>query len=94
MPIEIKKDQLRIRISNKNFSKYRTKDVGSKGRLQILLGYNPKTKKWDEVSYHINLMDYMSLNDVKKEINKLKISTTQKHLAAKKVEKWIYETFD
>jgi len=71
---EIKGQQLRIRmLSPKRFTKFRTQDVGKKGRLQRLAGYSPKTG-WETQSWRLNLSNYKSFDDFKRDLLRIKIS--------------------
>jgi hypothetical protein len=57
MPVELKGQQIRIRIrSPKQFTKFRTQDVGSPGKLQRIVGYSKKTG-WITQSWRLNLKD-------------------------------------
>ena len=72
--IEIKGQQLRIRVENpKSFikSSFRTHDVGKRGRLQRVSGRLKSSGKWSAQSWRVNLKDYPSLGDVYEELNEL-----------------------
>lgn len=89
MVIEIKGQQLRIRVKSPNqFSMFRTKDVGKKGRLQIIIGLNKKSKKWDTQSYRLNILDYSNKDEVIKEVKNLQISSSHKSKAIKLISRW------
>lgn len=84
MPVEIKGSQLRIRVrSPKMFDKFRTLDVGSKGKLQIIRGYK-KGKGWMTQAYRLNLKDYKGFKGCSRDIRKLRIPMNKKKLALKK----------
>lgn len=58
MPVEIKGQQLRVRIRNpKMFAEFKTHDVGQTGRLQRIAGLT-KSGRWLTQAWHINLADY------------------------------------
>jgi len=74
MVVVIKNNTLRIRLTElKHFDKFRTKDVGKKGRLQIILGMlkPPNPRLWVTQSIRMNLMDYKNAQDALNELNKL-----------------------
>lgn len=84
MPVDLKGQQIRIRVIDPSrFSKFKTKDVGRKGFLQIVLGYS-KQLGWKTQSLRVNLSDYGSYKQVAKQINKLRISTSLKSQARRK----------
>jgi len=87
MPTEIVGQQLRIRMHDpKNFLKFRTQDVGEVGKLQRVAGYSKKTG-WVTQSWRLNLLDYKNVNEVIKEIKKLKIPASKKKEAIKIVKR-------
>lgn len=62
--IELKGNQIRMRqVDPSRFKQFRTKDIGSKGKLSIILG-SPDGKHWYLQSYRFNLPDYVSVTDV------------------------------
>jgi hypothetical protein len=70
MSIEIKGQQLRIRVqSPKNFSKFRTLDVGKEGRLQAVLGKLKSSDKWDIQAWRLNLSTYRNEEDALGDLN-------------------------
>lgn len=88
MPVEVKGQQLRIRMkSPKQFTKFGTQDVGGKGKLQRLGGWNKKTG-WQTQAWRLNLKDYKNLGEVKKDISGLKIPETKKMEAIKVAKKY------
>jgi hypothetical protein len=61
--IELVNDTIRMRVLDpKKFSKFRTKDIGSKGKLSLIVGYDGNG--WKVQSYRFNLSDYVSVTDV------------------------------
>lgn len=61
--IELKGTQIRMRVSDpKGFSEFRSKDVGSHGKMSIIVG--KKADKWYTQSYRFSLPDYASVTDV------------------------------
>jgi hypothetical protein len=88
MVVEIKGQQLRIREkSPRKFSDFATQDVGSKGRLQRLAGFNKKSG-WQTQAWRFNLNDYKSSNEVINQINRLKTSPKHKAKAIKLVKQY------
>jgi hypothetical protein len=62
--IELHGEQIRLRqVDPSRFKEFRTKNVGSKGKLSIILG-SPDGKHWYIQSYRFNLPDYASVTDV------------------------------
>lgn len=89
MPVEIKGQQLRIRLKKPSqFSKFRTQDVGLKGRLQRLAGYSKRTG-WTTQSWRLNLNDYRNKSQIINQIKKLRILNSKKKEAIKKVRKYM-----
>jgi len=86
---EIKGQQLRIRVTSpKECVKYGTQDVGKKGKLQRVACVKPK-KGWVTQSWRMNLKDYKNLDEVKKDLNKIRtLSDEKKELAMKKASEW------
>ncbi len=81
MPVEIVGQQLRIRMYNPDvFTKFKTQDVGRKGRLQRVVGYSRKTG-WQTQSWRLNLADYSNVNEVVRQIKNLKIPSSKKNEA-------------
>jgi len=81
MPVELKGQQIRIRVLNpKKFSKFRTQDVGSKGRLQRIAAYSKKTG-WKTQAWRLNIKDYRGLKDITRTIRRLRISNSLKKKA-------------
>lgn len=73
MPVEIKGQQLRIRLlSPRRFEKFRIHDVGEKGRLQRVAGYSKKLG-WATQAWRLNLKDYKSFSEVHDEIVSLNL---------------------
>jgi hypothetical protein len=61
--IELVANTIRMRIADpKKFSEFRSKDIGSHGKLSIIVG--KKGDKWFTQSYRFNLPDYASVTDV------------------------------
>jgi len=88
MVVEIKGQQLRIREkSPKKFISFATQDVGSKGRLQRVAGYNKKLG-WQTQAWRLNLNDYRNVDEVIAQIKKLKTSSKHKSKAVKLVKKY------
>jgi hypothetical protein len=82
-PVEIKGRQLSIRVLKpEERARYRTHDVGRKGRLQLTL-MDGKVQ-----SYKLNLDDYESRDMVLFEIGQLRLSPSQKAEAVGLVNKW------
>ena len=72
IPVEIHGQQLRIQERKPSlFDKFRTKDIGRKGRLQIILGRLKHTEEWRVQAYRMNLMDYKNAQNALDELNKL-----------------------
>jgi len=81
MVVEIKGNQIRIRILNpRRFSKFRTQDVGSKGRLQRIAAFSKKTG-WKTQAWRLNLKDYRGLKDITRTIRRLRIKLSLKKRA-------------
>jgi hypothetical protein len=75
MKPELVGQQIRLRILEPSrFKEFRTKDVGSAGRLQLVLGYDGKG--WMIQSYRFNLKDYPSVTDVLRDANTIKGMTS------------------
>jgi hypothetical protein len=73
---EIVGNQLRIRVENPDkFKAFRTKDIGQKGKLQIILGYTGKV--WMTQSYRFNLHDYHSMSALMHDLNSVKVTPSQ-----------------
>ena len=88
MPVEIKGQQLRIRIqSPKKFIAFRTKDVGRHGKLQLILG-RTKSGKWQIQAYRMNLRDYKNLRDAIDDLLLLNISKRKYDKAYKLLLRW------
>ena len=91
MAVEIKNNTLRIRlIDPEHFDKFRTKDVGRKGRLQIIIGlFKPPYKGNSKTqSIRMNLMDYKNAHDAITEVDNLNIADTKYFKAHKLITKW------
>lgn len=57
MPVEMKGNQLRIRVRDPRlFTMFRTDDVGGKGKLSRIAGHNDSG--WTTQSWRLNLSDY------------------------------------
>lgn len=85
MPVDFKGQQLRIRLLNpKLFTKFRTQDVGKKGRLQRVAGYS-KSLGWKTQSWRLNLKDYKNIDEIIKQIKKLRINNKLKQEAINKL---------
>lgn len=68
MPVELKGQQLRIRLINpKLFSKFRVHDVGEKGKLQRVAGYSKKIG-WKTQAIRLNLKTYRNMDDAVNEL--------------------------
>lgn len=81
MPVEIKGQQLRIRIrSPKRATSFRTQDVGRKGKLQRVAAYYPE-KGWQTQSWRLNLDDYPSKKEAIRDVKRLRISPALKRRA-------------
>lgn len=88
MSVEIKGRQLRIRVRQpKGFSKYRTQDVGSKGKLMRLAAYSKKTG-WVTQAWRINLKDFNSIDKIMKTISSLRIPKKPKFEAISLAKKY------
>jgi hypothetical protein len=84
MPVEIKGQQLRIRVNNpKKYSEILTDDVGEKGELQRIAGRIKRTNKWETQSWRLNLNDYSSVKEVIQQIKELKAPYLDKKKAVK-----------
>ena len=57
-------------IDPKQFSKFRSKDIGEKGRMSMIVGYDGKG--WKVQSYRFKLSDYTSVTDVLKDAKTIK----------------------
>ena len=69
--IELKGSQIRMRIiSPDRFTKFRSKDIGTKGKMSIIVGYDGKG--WKTQAYRFNLEDYPSVTDVLHDANTIK----------------------
>jgi hypothetical protein len=93
IPVEIKGQQLRIRVkSPKKFSKFRILDVGKRGRLQAVLGKLKGYDKWDVQSWRLNLSTYDNyedaLDDLTKLLSKYEITEKQYVKANKIIIRW------
>lgn len=93
IPVEIKGQQLRIRVqSPKNFSKFRILDVGKKGRLHAVLGKLKDSDKWDIQAWRLNLSTYRNpkdaLDDLTMIYSKDEITNEQYKKAGRLVYKW------
>ena len=87
---EIKSQQLRIRMTSpKRYEQFRTKDVGQKGKLQIVVAKDRNTGDWQTQSYRLNLSDYNSKEVAIKDLNSIKgLSKTKHSQALKEINKW------
>jgi hypothetical protein len=89
MPVEIKGQQLRIRVNNpKKYSEILTDDVGESGKLQRIAGRLKNSNKWETQSWRLNLKDYKDSADVKEDVDYLKISAKDKVKATNIAEKY------
>lgn len=69
--IELVKNTVRFRVADpKGFSEFKTKDIGSHGKMSIILGR--KGDKWFIQSYRFSLPDYVSVTDVLHDANTIK----------------------
>jgi hypothetical protein len=85
---EVKGQQLRIRMLNpKRFTTFKTKDVGEKGKLQLLLGHSKK-EGWKTQSYRLNLSDYKSFDSFKRDLMKIKISPKKREQSLRQALKY------
>jgi hypothetical protein len=91
MPIEIKGNQLRIRVRNpQQFSAFRTQDVGSKGKMERIAGMK-RGDGWMTQAWRFNLGDYAGFGEVKHDILSLKdITKEKKATAIKKARGFFY----
>jgi hypothetical protein len=72
MPVELKGQQIRIRVRNpKLFSKFRVLDVGKKGRLQAIIGKLKNKDKWVIQSWRLNLATYKNWQDAESDLGPL-----------------------
>ncbi|MEM4449339.1 MAG: hypothetical protein QXQ33_00745 [Nitrososphaerota archaeon] len=88
MPVEIKGQQLRIRVKSpiKN-AIFRTHDVGRRGRLQRIAMFH--NGKWETQAWRLNLSHYQNLNDVKKDLDLIRdISPQIKRKALALAKQW------
>jgi hypothetical protein len=86
MPAEIRGQNLRIRMEDPTkYSEFRVEDVGSPGKLQIIIGKFKRTDNWGIQSYRVNLDDYSNVNEVISEIKKLKTLTGKQKAEAIKL---------
>ena len=89
MPVELKGQQLRISVANKNlFRNFRTHDVGRKGRLQRIAGIVKSTGEWNTQSWRLNLSTYDKLQEVLEEITNLKLPKSKEVMAKVLARKW------
>jgi hypothetical protein len=89
MPVEIKGQQLRIRVNNpKKYSEILTDDVGESGKLQRIAGRLKNSNKWETQSWRLNLKDYKDSADVKEDVNYLSISKSKKMEALRIVNRY------
>ena len=91
IPVEIHGQQLRIQERKPSlFDKFRTKDVGRKGRLQIIIGKLKESDDWRIQAYRLNLNDYEDRDDALNELNKLDDKEHLEHYLDAKylIEKW------
>ncbi len=87
MPVELKKSTLRIRVKDpKLFKVFRTDDIGTEGKLKRIAGYTGKD--WLTQAYLLQLNDYNSFAQAKKDINQLRIPITKKAKAIKLAKKY------
>lgn len=81
MPVELKGNQVRIRVLDpRRFTKFRTQDVGKKGKLQRIAGYS-KDGKWKTQSWRLNLKDYHSFAEFNRDVYHLAIPSKKKNEA-------------
>jgi len=91
MPIEIRGQQLRIRVKNPKLfikSSFRTDDVGVRGRLQRIAGQLKSNREWETQSWRLNLSNYEKFNDIVKDIAGLRIPEAEKFRAVDLARKW------
>jgi len=100
MPVEIKGQQLRIRIRSPNMFKtfyypklkkkvkLLTHDVGEKGKLQFIRGKLKSTGKWANQAVRLNLSDYDSLSEIVSDLNVKEVNKTKRNEAEKLAASW------
>jgi hypothetical protein len=78
MSVEIKGQQIRIRVKNpKLFSKFKVHNVGKKGRLQRVAAFSKKTG-WTTQGWRINLKGYKKLKSVAMQVKRLRVPKPRK----------------
>ena len=92
MPVEIRGQQLRIRVrSPKGVVEWGTQDVGRKGKLQRIAGYYPK-KGWLTQSWRLNLSTYRNEKDAILDLNRIyrskSITRRQYSYARNLIKRW------
>ena len=95
MTVEIKGQQLRIRVRNlKYFTEgtFRTHDVGKNGKLHRIAAIHKVSRKWRTQSWRLNLLNYSALDDIYRELGSLyskeQITRKQYVEAAKFAKNW------
>jgi hypothetical protein len=69
--IELKGSEIRMRVLDpKGFEKFRRKDIGVKGKLAIIVGFDGRG--WKTQAYRFSLPDYSSVTDVLHDANTIK----------------------
>lgn len=89
--IELKGSQIRMRVlSPDKFSKFRSKDIGSKGKLSVIIGYDGRG--WKIQSYRFTLPDYISVTDVLHDANTIQgITSSDKDKIASLTRKYFHK---
>lgn len=91
MKPELVGSQIRIRILEPSLFKENSfviTDVGSPGRLQIVMAHRKSNNAFEKQAYRLNLGDFSDFNDVKWEIDRLPISSSKKQEAIKLARGW------
>lgn len=90
MPVEIRGNQLRIRVRNpRQFTKFRTHDPGQEGRFQRLAGYSKRTG-WKTQSVRYTLKDYSGYSDFLRDLMDTRELTVSQRNSAMRIAKRFY----
>jgi len=96
MVIELKGQQIRIRVKNPRLFKpdsFRTHDVGTKGKLQRITGKMKIGNGWQTQAWRLNLGDYRTIGEFNDDLlgllNNNEITKPEAMLAGKLFRKWV-----
>ncbi len=90
MTVEIKGQQLRIRIKNpRRYNIFRIHDVGIRGRLQRVAGWSKKTG-WQTQAWRLNMKDYRDVDEIIAEIKSLNLRRDIEKRAIDKAVKYFH----